>query len=75
MYCYYLKFKPRYLKKLKLFSIRVKKLFEPKVLRKKSRRFVVLFKTIFSKNQSLSNGVTLGDITVKNSKFGREIFI
>ena len=33
MYCY-LEFKFRYLENLKLFSIRVKELFEPKVLRK-----------------------------------------
>ena len=33
MYCY-LEFKLRYLKNLKLFSVRLKELFEPIVLRK-----------------------------------------
>ena len=57
MYCY-LEFKLRYLKKknLKLFSIRVKELFEPIVLRgKKRRRVLALFKSIFLRNRSLSN--------------------
>ena len=54
MHCY-LKFKLGYLKYLKLFSIRVKELFEPIVLRKKRRRVFALFKNIFSKNRSLSN--------------------
>ena len=47
MYCY-LEFKLCYLKSLKLFSIRVKELFEPIVLRKKKvAGFFVLFKRIF----------------------------
>ena len=40
-YCY-LEFKLRYLKNMKLFSIRVKELFEPIVLRKKRRDFALL---------------------------------
>ena len=43
VYCY-LEFKLRYLKKLKLFSIRVKELFEPIVLRKKGDGFLLFFK-------------------------------
>ena len=50
MYCY-LEFKLRYLKNLKLFSIRVKELFELIVL----RRVFALFKSIFLRNRSLSN--------------------
>ena len=40
MYCY-LEFKPSYHKNLKLFSIRVKELFKPTVLRKKKATGVV----------------------------------
>ena len=54
VYCY-LKFKLRYLKNLKLFSIRVKKLFEPIVLERKCDGFIALFKSIFMRNWSLSN--------------------
>ena len=63
-----------YLKNLKLFLIRVKELFEPIVLRKKRRWVFALFKSIFLRNRSLSN-ITLGDFTVKDAKFGKEIFI
>ena len=49
MYCYH-EFKLRYLKNQKLFSIRVKELFEPK-----RRRVFALFKSIFLRNLSLSN--------------------
>ena len=52
VYCY-LEFKLRYLKNLKLFSI--KDLFEPIVLRKRRRRVFALFKSIFLRNRSLSN--------------------
>ena len=43
---YYLEFKLGYLKNLKLFSIRVKELFEPIVLRKKKKSdgFLLFFK-------------------------------
>ena len=55
MYCY-LEFKLRYLKNLRLFSIRVKELFELIVLRRKKRRRVFArFKSIFLRNRSLSN--------------------
>ena len=54
MHCY-LEFKFRYLKALKLFSIRVKELFEPIALEKKRRRVFALFKSIFLRNRSLSN--------------------
>ena len=53
VYCY-LEFKLRYLKNVKLFSVRVKELFEPVVLRKRQRVFA-LFKSIFLRNRSLSN--------------------
>ena len=43
MYCY-LEFKLRYLKNLKLFSIRVKELFEPIVLRKKGDGFLLFLR-------------------------------
>ena len=43
MYCY-IEFKLRYLKYLKLFSIRVKELFEPIVLRKKGDGFLLFLK-------------------------------
>ena len=61
MYCY-LEFKLRYLENLKLFSIRVKELYEPIVLQKKKkkkkkkrRRVFALFESIFLRNRSLSN--------------------
>ena len=54
MYCY-LEFQLCYLKKLKLFSIRVKELFEPNVWQKKGNRFLLFFKSIFLRNRSLSN--------------------
>ena len=53
MYCY-LEFKLSYLENMKLFSIRVKELFEPIVLRKKATGFA-LFKSIFLRNRSLNN--------------------
>ena len=43
VYCY-LEFKLRYLKNLKLFSIRVKELFENIVLRRKGDGFLLFFK-------------------------------
>ena len=54
MYHYH-EFKFCYLKKLKLFSIRVKELFEPIVLKKKKKTGFALFKSILLRNQSLSN--------------------
>ena len=54
MYCYH-EFKLRYLKNQKLFSIRVKELFEPIVLQKKRRWVFAPFKSIFLSNRSLSN--------------------
>ena len=54
MYCYH-EFKLRYLKNQKLFSIRLKYLFEPIVLQKKRRQVFVLSKSIFLRNRSLSN--------------------
>ena len=53
MYCY-LEIKLRYLKNLKLFSIRVKELFELQLCEIR-RRVFVLFKSIFLSNRSLSN--------------------
>ena len=57
---YYLEFKLCYLTNLKLFSNRVKELFEPTVLRKKKKKKkkltgFALFKSIFLRNRSLSN--------------------
>ena len=69
---WYLEFKLRSLKNLKLFSIRVKELFEPIVLRRKGDGFLLLLKA-FSWETDL--WVTLGDFTVKNVKLGREICI
>ena len=66
----YLEFKLRYLENLKFSSIRVKELFEPKVLRKKADEFFSLFISIFLRNRSLSN-VSVG----KNAKLRREICI
>ena len=53
VYCY-LEFRFHYLKNLKLFSIRVKELFEPIVLQKKSWWVFALFKSIFLRNRYLS---------------------
>ena len=53
---WYLEFKLRYHKNLKLFSIRVKELSEPIALwKKKKRRMEALFISIFLSNRSLSN--------------------
>ena len=67
--CCYFEFKLRYLKNLKLFSIRVKELFEPTVLQKTNKqtnkqtdRFLLFLKA-FSWETNL--WVTLGDFTVK----------
>ena len=54
-----------------MFSIRVKELFEPVVLKKK--RQVRLFLKAFAWETDL--WVTLGDLTVKNAKLGMEICI
>ena len=54
IYCY-LECKKCYLKNLKLFSIRVKELFEPIVLREKGNGFLFFLKAFFSRNRSLSN--------------------
>ena len=54
---------------MKLFSIRVKELFEPIVFRNKRRRVFALFKSIFLRNRSLSN---VDDFTVKKRKIGKE---
>ena len=67
MYCYH-KFKLRYLRNQKLFSIRVKELFESIVLRKIKRRVFALFKSIFLRNRSLSNARLFYD---KKRKFGK----
>ena len=50
----YLEFKLRYLKNLKLFSIRVKKLSEPIVCEEKATGFSS-FISIFLRNRSLSD--------------------
>ena len=67
MYCY-LEFKLRYLKNLKLFSSRVKELFEPIVLRRKGDGFLLFLKA-FSSETILK--VTLGDFAVKKRKIGK----
>ena len=66
VYCY-IEFKLNYFKNLKLFSIRVKELFEHIVFVKKRRRVLTLSKTDLL--------VTLGDFALKNAKLGREICI
>ena len=72
VYCYH-EFKLRYLKNQKLFSIRVKELFKPIVLRKKGDGFL-LFLKVFSWETDLS--VTLGDFTEKKpAKLGGKICI
>ena len=68
VYCYH-EFKLRYLKNQKLFSIRVKELFEPIILRKKRRRVFALFKSMFLRNRSLP--VMLGDFYDKKRKIGK----
>ena len=68
VYCYH-EFKLRYLKNQKLFSIRVKELFEPIVLKKKRRRLFAFFFKASSWKTDL--WVTLGDFTVINAKLGR----
>ena len=71
MFCY-LEFKLRYFTNLKLFSIRVKELFEPIVLRKKCRR-VLLFSKTFS--WEIDFWVTLDDFTVKTQNWeGKSVF-
>ena len=68
---FYIEFKLRYLKTLKLFSIRVKKLFEPLVLHKKKKKkkkaegFLLLLKAFSSETDFW---VTLGNFTVKHVK-------
>ena len=52
MYCY-LEFKLRYHKNLKLFSITVKELFEPIVLRKKKATGFCSFLKAFSRETDL----------------------
>ena len=71
MYCY-LEFKLCYLKNLKLFSIRVKELFGPTVLRKKGDGSLPFLKAFSLETDLL---VTLGDFAVKNAKLDREICI
>ena len=71
VYCH-LECKLRYLRNLKLFSIRVKELFKPTVLQRKADGFL-LFSKSFSWETDL--WVTLGDFPVKNTKLGLEICI
>ena len=54
VYCY-LEFKLSYLKNLKLFSIRVKELSEPIILRRKRRWVLALFISIFLRNRFLND--------------------
>ena len=68
MYCY-LEFKLCYLKNLNLFSIRVKELFEPIVLRRKADGILKAF------SWETDLWVTLADFTVKNVKLERDICI
>ena len=68
----YLEFKLRYHKNQKLFSNRVKELFEPLVFWKKSDVFLLFLKA-FSWETYL--WVMLRDFTIKNAKLRREICI
>ena len=61
-------FKLRYLKNPKLFSIRVKELFEPIVLKKKGDGFALFLKAF---SWEIDLWVTLGDFTVKKRKIGK----
>ena len=70
-YCYH-EFKLRYFKNQKLFSVRVKELFEPIVPWKKGDGFLLFLKSVFLTNQSLSNARWFYG---KNTKLGREICI
>ena len=54
MFCY-LEFKLHNLKILKLFTIRVRELFEHLVFAKKAQQVSALFKSIFLRKRSLSN--------------------
>ena len=72
VYCY-LEFKLRYLKNLKLFSIRIKELFAPIVCENKKGDGLLFCLKAFSWETDL--WLTLSDFTVKNSKMGREICI
>ena len=69
LYCC-IEFKVRYLKNLKLFSIRVKELFDPLVLRRKGDGCLLLFWNIYLRNRSLSNARWF---CAKNLKLGRWI--
>ena len=70
VYCYH-EFKLRYLKNQKLFSIRVKELFES-ILLQKSDRFLLFLKA-FSWDTDL--WVTLSDFTVKTQNWeGKSVF-
>ena len=71
VHCYF-EFKLTYLKNLKLFSIRVKELFDPIVLRKKKKKgdWFLLFLKAFSRETDL--WVTLGDLAVKKQNFEGE---
>ena len=72
---FYIEFKLRYLKTLKLFSIRVKELFEPLVLKQKKKKaegFLLLLKAF---SWETDFWVTVGNFTVKHVKLGIEICI
>ena len=71
MYCY-LEFKLCYLKNLKFFSIRVKELFEPKILRRKAGGILFFLKAL---SWETDLWVTLSDFMVKTVKLGREIYM
>ena len=55
-------------KNLKLFSIRVKELFEPIVLRRKGDWFLLVLKAF---SQEFDLWITLGDFKVKKCKIGK----
>ena len=68
---FYLEFKLRYLKNLKLFSIRVKESVEPIVLWIRGNGFVFSLKAFLWETDLWATLGMLGDITVKKCKIGK----
>ena len=58
-----------------MFSIRVKELFEPIVLRRKADGVLLFYLQVFSWELETDLWVTLGDFVVRQGKLGRKICI
>ena len=65
----YIEFKLSYLKNRKLFSIRVKELFEPIVFSKKSDGFLLFLRAV---SWEPDFWISLGDFALKNVKMGKK---